>query len=78
MAYESNCNQTVVDVIPLSNFSEIRVSKLENASGELEAIDVRQWYCTQKDPELKPTYKGIRLKAEFVDSLVSAIEKCKN
>ena len=44
---------------------------------KLTAIDVRQWYCTQKNPEYAPAKKGIRLKAEFVDQLLSAIEKCR-
>jgi len=77
MAYECESKQTVVDVIKLTDFTEVRVSKLENENGELEAIDVRQWYCTQKNPEYAPAKKGIRLKAEFVDQLLSAIEKCR-
>ena len=77
MAYECESKQTVVDIIKLTDFTEVRVSKLENENGELEAIDVRQWYCTQKNPEYTPTQKGIRIKEEFVDQLLSAIKKCR-
>ena len=73
MAYISEGKQVLIDSIRLSDFAELRISRIENKSGEFESVDIRQWYCTQSNPEMKPTQKGVRIRAEQLDSVLSAI-----
>jgi hypothetical protein len=73
--YEGYSNEEVVGTLELSNFTEVRITALKDSSNELQGVDIRQWYCTQKDPEKKPTQKGVRINKdllpEFLDLLQS-------
>ena len=72
-AYESESIQTVENIINLTDFTELRFTILESKGGEFEGVDIRQWYSTQKDPEKKPTKKGIRLKKDIIVESVTTI-----
>ena len=71
--YESDSIQTVKNIIKLTNFTELRFSTLESKDGDFEGFDIRQWYCTQKDPEMKPTQKGIRIRKDIAVEAVTTI-----
>lgn len=71
--YESDNVQTVENVIKLTNFNELRFTSLESKDGDFEGFDIRQWYCTQKDSEMKPTQKGIRIRKDIAVEAVTTI-----
>lgn len=75
MGYTSDNIQTVVNTIKLTDLSELRVSRIETKEGALAAVDVRQWYCTKSDPVMKPTQKGIRIKADQFDEFMISLNK---
>lgn len=72
MAYESNDKQEVVGTIGLTNFTELRISTVNSEEG-FKAIDIRNWYSTQKDPDMKPTQKGVRIKKEDLAEVLNII-----
>lgn len=78
MAYESNDKQELLKVIKVSEFSELRISAIKESNDDLKAIDIRNWYCTQKEPEMKPTYKGVRIRkddlADVIDELIKGVD----
>lgn len=78
MAYLSNDTQEVVKTVKTGECNELRVSKISDKNG-LKAIDIRNWYCTQKDLEMKPTYKGVRIKrddlAEVLTSIIDNVDE---
>ena len=60
--YTCTDKQEVVATVKQSDFSEIRITKLSDENtGEVKSVDIRQWYCTKKDPTMQPS-KGIRIK----------------
>ena len=63
----------LVQIIPLTDFTEVRVSRVLNEAGETEAIDIRQWYGTQKEPEKRPTQKGIRVGVDKFKNLMEVL-----
>lgn len=73
--YKGYAKETVEEIIELTEFTDLRITSLRNEDNELQGIDIRQWYCTQKDPEKKPTQKGVRINKdllpEFLDLLQS-------
>lgn len=73
MAYESNDTQELVGSVKLGNCSELRVSKITDENDEFKAIDIRNWYCTQSNPEMKPTPKGVRIKKEHLAEVLALI-----
>ena len=60
--------------IPLTQFTELRVTKIMGDNG-VEDVDVRSWYCTRKDPTMRVSQKGIRMNVENTKALVSELEK---
>lgn len=78
MAYLSNDTQEVVKTVKTGECNELRVSKISDKNG-LKAIDIRNWYCTQEDLEMKPTYKGVRIKrddlAEVLTSIIDNVDE---
>jgi hypothetical protein len=73
MAYKSNEKITLLETISLSETLELRVSRVEDESGEFKSVDIRNWYCTTKDPEMKPTQKGVRIKKENIQEIVDLL-----
>ena len=73
MAYESNDIQDVLGTIKLGNCSELRVTKVSEENGDFKAIDIRNWYCTSSNPEMKPTQKGVRIKKEHLAEVLALI-----
>ena len=76
MAYEAKGREEVVDVIELSQFSELRITEIHDESDALTSVDIRQWYCTRNDATMKPS-KGIRIKADDLDRIVSVLSSIK-
>lgn len=72
MAYEKHEVEEVVAIIPQTQFTELRVTGVGTADG-FEAVDIRQWYCTSKDPVKQPTKKGIRIDVELLPELIKAM-----
>lgn len=66
--------QVVVDRIPITEMTELRVQRVEDENGNCIAVDVRNWFRTQKNPEFTPTQKGIRVKPDAIDRVISAIQ----
>ena len=64
----------LVDTISFSEHSELRITRVENEDGSFKAIDIRNWYSTQKDPVMKPTQKGVRIYNENVEQVINAIK----
>lgn len=74
MAYQSDSIQTIVDTIKLTNYSELRVTRVGTKDNEFEAVDIRQWFCTAKDSTMKPTQKGVRIRKDQLEQVLAAIE----
>lgn len=79
MEYDStNEKQIVVDVIKFSDFSELHITRVEDENGDFKAIDIRNWYCTRKDPTMKPTQKGVRIYKDNFERIMNAIKAGSN
>lgn len=76
MAYEAKGREEVVDVIELSQFSELRITEIHDESDALTSVDIRQWYCTRNDATMKPS-KGVRLRADDLDRIVNVLSAIK-
>lgn len=68
--YEPKAKEELIKVIPLTDFTELRITNIND-----EATDIRQWFHTQKDPELRPSKSGIRLKNEFLPELIEVLKE---
>lgn len=77
MAYESKDIQEVIKTIPLSECTELRMSTIKDESGNFKAVDIRLWTCKKSDPEMKPTYKGIRIRKEIFCDVFEVLEQVK-
>lgn len=75
--YKGYAKETVEEIIELTEFTDLRITSLRNEDNELQGIDIRQWYCTQKDPEKKPTQKGIRLSSDKLHILLDTLNSIK-
>jgi hypothetical protein len=75
MAYKSDTIDTVVKTIKTSEKTEVRVTQIAGKNGVVQAVDIRQWYCTESDPTMKPTQKGVRVKDTQCPELLDAIIK---
>ena len=53
---------------------EVRITAMESEGKKY--IDVRKWYCTQKNPVMNPG-KGVWIPVEQVDEVVSAVKAIK-
>lgn len=74
MAYESKDIEKVIGTVKVSNCTEVRITAIRDCdTEELKSIDIRNWYCTQKDPEMKSTYKGIRIKKDDLPYVLNTI-----
>lgn len=71
--YKKNVIEEVIKVVPLTEFTELHVQKIGNEAG-ITHVDIRQWYCTQKDPVLKPSTKGIRLKISTLVEVLPVLQ----
>ena len=73
--YTCTDKQEVVATVKQSDFTEIRVTKLSDENtGEVKSVDIRQWYCTKKDPTMQPS-KGIRIKDTDIAEVLWGIMK---
>lgn len=73
--YTCTDKQEVVATVKQSDFTEIRVTKLSDENtGEVKSVDIRQWYCTKKDPTMQPS-KGIRIKDTDIAEVLWGIIK---
>lgn len=78
MSYNENEKQTVIDVIQTGNLSEMRITRVDDEDGSFKAVDIRKWFCTQKDSTMKLTQKGIRIYAENLEQVMNALKSCSN
>ena len=77
MAYKSDMIENVIKDVKVTDTNVIRVTQIQNNEGKIMGVDLRQWYCTSSDPELKPTKKGIRVGNENCEELLNAfLEAC--
>lgn len=67
------CKELSTITISVTEFVEVRVTKLEKPDGSI-VVDIRQWYSTRKDPEMKPTQKGIRFSIDKLPDIQNAIQ----
>lgn len=74
MAYRSNDIQVEIGKIKTSEYNELRISTISDSVG-LKAIDIRNWFCTSADQEMKPTQKGVRIKQEDLAEVLDLIVK---
>lgn len=74
MAYSSNDKQNLVKTFKMSEFTELRISTVSDDTG-LKALDIRNWYCTRSDSEMKPTQKGVRIKQEDLADVIDTLIK---
>lgn len=72
--YEPIGVETLVATIPMTDCTELRVTHIAKPDKTC-LVDVRQWYCTRKDPTMKPNTKGIRVSADFLPALVEALQQ---
>ena len=77
MAYKSTGKEELVGVVSLGDYSELRITRISDESANFSAVDIRNWYCTKNDSEMKPTQKGIRIKKENLAEVLNYIEKCR-
>ena len=70
--YNDERQHKLVQAIPTGNFTELRVVAVSGDLG-VEAVDIRSWYCTRKDPEMKPSTKGVRLSIDNAEKLRDAL-----
>lgn len=77
MAYESKDIQEFIKIIPLSECTELRISTLKDESGNFKAVDIRLWACKKSEPEMKPTYKGVRIRKEIFCDIFEVLEQVK-
>lgn len=78
MTYKENTKSTIASVISTGEHTELRIARVESESGEYLGVDIRTWYNTSKDPEMKPTVKGVRLYKEYINQVLQAIEVASN
>ena len=75
MAYTSDNVEVVVGSIAITEKSELRVTRVDNKDGILQAVDARLWYCTANDPDFKPSKKGIRVAADKIDEFLDLFKQ---
>lgn len=73
MAYKSSDIQEVLATLPVNDTNEIRVSAIKSEDGVLKSVDLRQWYYSEKDDEMRPTQKGVRVKEDQLDNLIKSL-----
>lgn len=78
MAYTRKEKQEVVAVIQTSDTNQVRVTKVSDEDGNIESVDIRNWYITEEDEDefdnYKPTKKGIRIAEEYFEEFASALK----
>ncbi len=78
MAYTRKEKQDVVAVIQTSDTNQVRITKVSNEDGELECVDIRNWYITEEDEDefdnYKPTKKGVRIAEEYFEEFAAALK----
>lgn len=67
--------EELVGEIPKSDHSTYRVHWCEK--GSRQYITLREWYTTERDPEPKPSKKGLSIRAEDAEAVAGAILRAK-
>lgn len=73
MAYTGTDKETFIKAIPTGEHTEIRITSISDSKGVFKSTDIRTWYNTSKDPEMKPTQKGIRIKLEYLADVIDVL-----
>lgn len=71
MAYTGK--DTLLGTVKLTDKTELRISQVEDT--DFNGVDIRTWYCTEKNPEMQITRKGVRFKEECGAEVVDLILK---
>ena len=71
--YVKNEIEDVILIKPITEFTELRVTKIGNA-GKIESIDIRQWFNTKSDSTKKQS-KGIRLSVTDLSDIVNVLNE---
>ena len=58
--------------VEINSTNKLILSKVED-NGELSAVDIRTWYCTEADQEWIPTKKGVRIKQSLLGEVLTSI-----
>lgn len=58
--------------VEINSTNKLILSKVED-NGELLAVDIRTWYCTEDNPEWIPTKKGVRIKQSLLGEVLTSI-----
>lgn len=73
MAYESKGKETVIFEQDLTEFTKVRVKKIENEELGVVQFDIRQFFHTKSDPTEKAG-KGIRVTADMMKDIIESIK----
>lgn len=74
MAYQSKNTEEVLNSFQLGDCSELRVTEVRDEDGVVQSFDLRTWYCTKSDPEMKPTKRGVRIRADLIEDVIMTIQ----
>ena len=73
MAYTSTDKETLIKTISTGEHTEIHITSVFDSKDIFKAMDIRTWYNTSKDPEMKPTIKGVRIKSEDLADVIDIL-----
>lgn len=74
MARTYNNKETNATMVPRNDRGEyVRVCRLIPEGNQLESIDIRNYYTSDRDGNIYPTQKGVRIHSEMLVDTVAAI-----
>jgi len=78
MARTYNNKETDVTMVPRNDRGEyIKVCRLTPEGNQLESIDIRNYYTSDRDGKVYPTQKGVRIHSEMlVETVVAILHAC--
>ena len=78
MARTYNNKELNVTMVPRNDRGEyIKVVRLVPEGNQLESIDIRNYYTSDRDGNIYPTQKGVRIHSEMlVDTVVAILHAC--
>lgn len=77
MAYNTSNKEELFGEIQTATHNKIKVVRISDKDGNIQAVDIRQWFNTEEDAEYKATQKGVRIKyeqlSEFMKYIIDAV-----
>lgn len=77
MAYDSS-NETRNELAKIRKNDKgdhIVITEITNNNTGTCNIDIRLYYTNEEDGELRPTQKGVRFNAEYLEEIIEALNK---